>query len=85
MIEQTNIRIQNKDTKKIYYTFYLDNGSWFKREHDYRGYIIYYEDSIGDWYKAGHDYRGYIIYYENTSGVKRDDRKIQHTNRRQTN
>ncbi len=46
MIEQTNILIQNKDTKKIFYRLNLDSGYWRKGEYDTEGKLIYSDDSL---------------------------------------
>ena len=68
MIEQTNITIQNKLTKKIFYKLFLDRGVWYKQECDDRGKEIYFESSDGYWHKFEYDSRGNRIYYENSDG-----------------
>ena len=68
MIEKLNIPIENKLTKKISYGLNLDDGWWYKYEHDSRGNVIYFEDSEGDWYKREYDSIGNKIYYETSSG-----------------
>ncbi len=76
MIEQTNISIQDKLTKKIRYKLNLDSGYWRKGEYDTRGKVIYFKNSRGDWYKAEFNTEGEKIYHENSShGIIRDDRK----------
>lgn len=48
MIEQTNIPIKNKDTKKIKYTLLLDGGYWVKSERNVEGRTVHIEDSYGE-------------------------------------
>ncbi len=40
VIEQTNIKIQNKQTNKIIYDLDLYSGFWTKSEYDSRGQMI---------------------------------------------
>jgi len=75
MIEQTNITIHSKNTKKIRYVLDLDLGFWFKSEFDTRGNKIYFKTSDGDWIKRDFNSEGKRIYYENSIGIIRDDRK----------
>ncbi len=74
MIEQTNIPLENKDTKKIKYTLHLDGRTWWKSEYDSRGNEIYYEDCDVFWFKKVFDSRGNLIYYETSEGYISDDR-----------
>ncbi len=74
MIEQTNIKIHNKLTKKIDYVLSLDDAFWVKYEYNNEGNIIYYENSLGYWYKRGYNTRGERIYFENSKGIIKDDR-----------
>jgi hypothetical protein len=74
MIEQTNIPIIYKNTKKIRYLLSLDDGFWHNFEYDTRGNIIYYENSSGHWVKTEYDDENNEIYYENKFGIIRDDR-----------
>jgi len=76
MIEQTNIKIGNKESKVIHYTMLLDEGVWYKFEYDSRGNRIYYENGDGYWYKREYDNGGKRIYFESSRyGILRDDRK----------
>jgi len=74
MIEQTNITIENKLTKKIEYKFYLDEGYWYKAEYNSRGHLIYDEDDSGYWSKYEYNNEGKRIYFENSNGYIKDDR-----------
>ena len=75
MIEKSNIKIENKLTKKITYTLALDSERWYKQEYDSEGKLIYYEDR-GYWSKQEYDNEGNLIYHENKfDGIIRDDRK----------
>jgi hypothetical protein len=74
MIEKLNIKIENKDTKKIYYKLHLDERYWRKEEYDSRGNEVYYEDSSGDWFKEEYDNEGKRVYYESSRGYIIDDR-----------
>ncbi len=81
IIEKNNIPLENKDTKKIEYTLWLDEGVWSKIEYNAEGKTIYYEDR-GYWSKQEYDNEGNLIYYEDKNdGIIRDDRKTKHTNR----
>ena len=64
MIDKTNIKIQNKLTKKIIYVLDLDLGVWLNFEYDTRGNDIYYENYRGDWVKKEYDNEGKRIYYD---------------------
>ncbi len=64
MIDKLNIPLQNKDTKKIEYNLWLDEGYWDKYEYNSRGNQIYFEDSNDFWCKKEYDSRGKQIYYE---------------------
>jgi hypothetical protein len=75
MINKSNIRIQNKDTKKIRYKLYLDDGWWSKKEYDTRGNKIYYENSVGYSNKYEYDSEGKQIYFESNKTIIRDGRK----------
>ncbi len=66
MIEKLNITIQDKLTKKIKYTLFLDLGIWYKTEYNSDGNIIYFGDSYGYWYK--YILKLNIIYYESCRG-----------------
>jgi hypothetical protein len=59
MIEKLNILIQNKDTKKIEYNLWLDEGYWTKSEYNSRGNEIYFKNSRG--------YSANTIYFKNSS------------------
>jgi hypothetical protein len=74
MVEKTNIKIENKLTKKIYYKLYLDEDFWYKEEFDTRGNVIYFKDSSGYWAKAEYNYSSKEIYFENNRGITHDDR-----------
>jgi outer membrane lipoprotein-sorting protein len=74
MIDKTNIKIESKNTKKIYYKLFLDRGYWYKREYDSEGKQIYFENSSGFWHKKEYNTRGNEIYFENYRGFIRDDR-----------
>ena len=76
MIEQTNIKIGNKESKVIRYTMLLDEGVWYKFEYDSEGNETYYEDYNYEWHEKKYDDRGNIIYFESSRyGILRDDRK----------
>jgi hypothetical protein len=68
MIEQTNIPIIYKNTKKIQYNLNLDFYDYYKSEFDSRGNNIYFEDSGGYWFKRQFDPNDNIIYYGNSYG-----------------
>ncbi len=67
MIEKTNIKIENKDTKKISYRLNLEVGYWYKQEFDSRGNETYFEDN-DFWCKRQYDTIGDVIYYESSRG-----------------
>ena len=46
MIDKYNIPIQDKNTKIIDYTLYLDSEWWYKSEYDSRGNLTYYVSSL---------------------------------------
>jgi len=68
MIDKYNIKIQNKNTKKIEYILSLDDYWWFKSEFDSRGKDTYYEDSEGGWNKSEYDDEGNQISFETKDG-----------------
>ena len=68
MIEQTNLPLDNKNTKKIEYELNLDDEWWYKEEYDGVGKRIYYEESDGFWCKTEYDSEGNIIYFEDIRG-----------------
>jgi len=74
MIEQTNIKIENKLTKKIKYFLFLDSGEWEKEELNYKDKPTHFESSGGYSYKAEYDSWGSMIYYESSYGYIIDDR-----------
>lgn len=53
MVEQTNIKIESEDTKKIRYKLNLDEDYWVKFEYDSGGNLIHYRDTLGLWYEYG--------------------------------
>ncbi len=55
MIDKLNIPLENKETKKIFYTLWLDGGTWCKTEINAGGLEIYYESSLSYWYKFEYD------------------------------
>ncbi len=75
MIDKTNIPLENKLSKRISYTMFLNSGKWLKTEYNSRGNITYYENSGGYWYKYKYDSIGKQIYFENSNGYIKDDRK----------
>ncbi len=46
MIDKTNIKILNKNTKEITYTLFLDRGYWWKSEFNSEGNLIYYVSNL---------------------------------------
>ena len=74
MIDNYNITIENKKTKKIIYTLVLDDEYWYKSEIDSGSKQIYFENSSGDWVKKEYDNEGKRIYFENNYGIIKDDR-----------
>lgn len=50
-IEELNIPLKDKGTKKIRYEYHLEDNSWYKNEYDEHGNYRYYENSNGFWYK----------------------------------
>ncbi len=74
MIDKLNIPLENKDTKKIEYTLWLDEGYWSKIEYNAEGNLIYSETSEGYWSKQEYDNEGNIIYFETSDGYIKDDR-----------
>jgi hypothetical protein len=75
MIDKLNIKIENKQTKKIEYKLNLDSGYWLKSECNVEDRTIHLEDSGGYWFKYEYDNEGQLIYYENNKEVIVDDRK----------
>lgn len=74
MIEKYNIKIESKQTKKIKYELWLDEGFWRNFEYDSKGNIIYFENSEGNWVKTEYDDENNEIYFENRFGIIKDDR-----------
>ena len=53
MIDKLNITIENKNTKKIKYKFYLDEGVWWKSEYNNEGKLIHYVNSSSGYIGGG--------------------------------
>ena len=69
MIDKLNISIQNKNTKKITYTLYLDklwldNVHWEKEEFNHKDKITYFESGRGNWVKVYYDSKDNMVYCE---------------------
>ena len=69
MIDKLNISIEDKNTKKIEYKLYSDDGGWVKSEYDSNQNMIYNENSDGYWSKSEYDNEGKRVYFETIYGV----------------
>ncbi len=67
MIDKYNISIEDKNTKKIEYNLWLDEGYWRKSEFDSKGNNIYTHYNDNSWIKRKYDDIGNVIFFKRTN------------------